>query len=357
MQKKAIIAMSGGVDSSVAAYLIKQQGYQTLGITMKLYTNENICVSNNKTCCSLDDIEDARKVAYHLDIPYYVLNFTNNFKEKVIDKFVDSYRHALTPNPCIDCNRFIKFDKLISRSKELDYDYIVTGHYANVEYDSVSNRFLLTKGIDDTKDQSYVIYSLTQSQLSKTLFPLGKLLKSQIREMANQIGIPTANKHESQDICFIPDNDYASFIEKYTNQKIEPGNFIDKSGNILGNHKGIIRYVIGQRKGLNLSFPKPMYVTAINPNENTVTLGPTEELFFNSLNATDINLIAESKITKPMRVKAKIRYKQQEEWATVEQTGENSFHLEFDQNQRAITPGQAVVLYDGNIVLGGGTII
>lgn len=356
MKKKALIAMSGGVDSSVAAYLIKKQGYDPLGITMKLYSNENICISKSKTCCSLDDIEDARNVAANLHIPYYVLNFTDDFQTKVIDRFVDGYKNAYTPNPCIDCNRFIKFDRLMQRGKELECDYVVTGHYANIEYDNVSGRYLLKKGIDQSKDQSYVLYSLTQEQLSKTLFPLGKMLKSQIREIANEINLINANKHDSQDICFIPDNDYAAFIEKYTNEKFPEGNFIDKEGNVLGRHKGIIRYVIGQRKGLGLALPKPMYVSAVNIPDNTVTLVYDEDLYTKSLDASDINLISVSNIDKPMKVKAKIRYKQEEQWANVEQTGENSFHLEFESPQRAITPGQAVVLYDGDVVVGGGTI-
>lgn len=356
MNKRALIAMSGGVDSSVAAYLIKKQGYDTLGITMKLYHNESIGISKSKTCCSLDDVEDARSIAGILDIPFYVLNFSENFEEKVIKRFVEGYQNAYTPNPCIDCNRFIKFDKLINRAEELECDYVVTGHYAGIEFDTVSKRYLLKKGVDPAKDQSYVLYSMTQRQLSKTLFPLGGMLKSQIRQIAAEINFRTANKHDSQDICFIPDNDYAKFIENYTGKEFPPGDFIDKEGNVLGRHKGIIRYVIGQRKGLGLSLKRPMYVSKINTKENTVMLASNEDLYGNSLDADHINLIAVSGIDKPMRVKAKIRYSQTEEWATVTQTGSDSFHLEFDKPQRAITPGQAVVLYDGDIVVGGGTI-
>lgn len=355
-RKKALIAMSGGVDSSVAAYMIKEAGFDAIGITMKLYTNEDICLSKSKTCCSLDDIQDARNVADSLGIPYYVLNFTDDFKEKVIDKFTESYMNASTPNPCIDCNRFIKFRRLMQRARELNCDYVVTGHYANIEYDTKSGRWLLKKGADSSKDQSYVLYSLTQEQLSKTLFPLGKLLKSEIRETASRLNLVTADKHDSQDICFVPDNDYASFIEKYTKKQFPPGNFIDSDGNILGTHKGIIRYVIGQRKGLGLALPKPMYVSDINIKDNTVTLVHAEDLYSSSLDAKDINLISVSDLYEPMRVKAKIRYKQEEQWATVTQTGEDAFHVEFDSPQRAVTPGQAVVLYDGDVVVGGGTI-
>ncbi|SHI54005.1 tRNA 2-thiouridine(34) synthase MnmA [Parasporobacterium paucivorans] len=355
--KKALIAMSGGVDSSVAAYMIKEAGYEAIGITMKLYSNEDICLNKSKTCCSLDDIQDARNVAEALDIPYYVLNFTDDFKEKVIDKFVDSYTHAYTPNPCIDCNHFIKFSRLMQRAAELECDYVVTGHYANIEFDGISGRWLLRKGADPSKDQSYVLYSMTQEQLSKTLFPLGRLFKTEIREMASGLKMVTADKHDSQDICFVPDNDYASFIEKYTGKKFPPGDFIDKHGNKLGTHNGIIRYVIGQRKGLGLALPKPMYVSNVNTEDNTVTLVYAEDLLGTSLDAADINLISVPDLYEPKRVKAKIRYKQEEQWATVVQTSENTFHLDFDIPQRAITPGQAVVLYDGDTVVGGGTII
>lgn len=354
--KKALIAMSGGVDSSLAAYLIKEQGYDPVGITMKLYDNEDVCITNSKTCCSLSDIEDARNVAEKLDMPYYVLNFTDDFQTKVIDRFVKGYKNAYTPNPCIDCNRFIKFDRLLQRAKEIDCDYVVTGHYANVEYDEKLGRYLLKKGIDASKDQSYVLYSLTQDQLSRTLFPLGNMYKSQIREIANKIQLINADKDDSQDICFIPDKDYASFIEKYTNEKFEEGNFIDKEGNVLGTHKGIIRYVVGQRKGLGLSLPKPMYVSSVNIHDNTVTLVYDQDLYTKTLDATDINLISVEDIYQPMRLKAKVRYKHEEQWAIVQQTGENSFHLEFEEPQRAITPGQAVVLYDGDVVVGGGSI-
>jgi tRNA-uridine 2-sulfurtransferase len=356
MVKKAMVAMSGGVDSSVAAYLIKQQGYETVGITLKLYDNEDIGI-REKTCCSLDDIEDARSVAGKLGIPFYVLNFSDSFKSEVIDRFVSTYLFGETPNPCIDCNRYIKFKKLLLRAEQLDFDYVVTGHYAGVEYDSTAGRYLLKKAVDITKDQSYVLFSLTQNQLSKTLFPLGQLNKTEVRKIALENGFINAKKHDSQDICFVKDGDYARFIKEYSGESFNNGNFVDKDGNILGSHKGIVHYTIGQRKGLELSFPSPMYVCSKNVISNNVTLGQECELYTKSLNAKDINLIAYSTLDKPVRVKAKVRYKQEEQWATIEQTGVNSVHIEFDSPQRAIAPGQAVVFYDDNIVVGGGTII
>lgn len=356
MSKKAMIAMSGGVDSSVAAYLIKQQGYDAIGVTMKLFHNEDIGLKRTKTCCSLDDVEDARSVAFKLDIPYYVFNFTDNFESQVIDRFIKAYKNGATPNPCIDCNRYIKFEQLMLRAKQLSYAYVVTGHYSSIEYDVNSKRFLLKKAIDDTKDQSYMLYALTQEQLASTLFPLGKLKKSEVREIALKNGFLNAQKHDSQDICFVPDGDYAKFIEQHTGKRYEKGNFLDTYGNVLGEHKGIIRYTVGQRKGLGLSFPNPMYVCEKDIDKNTVILGEEKDLYAKSLIAKDINLIACDKIEKPMRVKAKVRYKQVEQWATIEQTDNDKIHVEFDEPQRAIAQGQAVVFYDGDVVVGGGTI-
>jgi tRNA-specific 2-thiouridylase len=356
MVKKAMVAMSGGVDSSVAAYLIKQQGYEAIGITLKLYDNEDVGVSREKTCCSLEDVEDARSVASKLGMPFYVLNFSEAFKTEVINRFVKTYKCGATPNPCIDCNRHIKFDKLMLRAKQLGFDYVVTGHYAGVEYDDASGRYLLKKAVDISKDQSYVLFSMTQEQLSKILFPLGKLKKTEVRQIALENGFINANKHDSQDICFVKDGDYAKFIEAYTGESFERGNFVDLRGSILGSHNGIIHYTIGQRKGLGLSFASPMYVCSKDIFSNTVTLGEEPELYSKNLTAKDINLIACSSIERPLRVKAKVRYKQEEQWATIEQTEVNQIHLEFDFPQRAIAKGQAVVFYDGETVVGGGTI-
>ncbi|MEE0913096.1 MAG: tRNA 2-thiouridine(34) synthase MnmA [Ruminococcus sp.] len=357
MAKKALIAMSGGVDSSVAAYLTKEQGYDSTGITLKLFDNEDIGEKQEKTCCSLDDIEDARNVCYKIGIPYYVYNFKDSFKENVISRFIDAYENGTTPNPCIDCNRYIKFEKLIRRAEELDFDYVVTGHYAIIEYNSETGRYLLKKSADLSKDQSYVLYSLTQKQLSKTLFPLGGMTKDQTREIAEKLGLINAHKHDSQDICFVPDGDYARFIEEYTGKTYPCGNFVDESGKILGEHKGIIRYTVGQRKGLGLALPQPMYVKEKDLANNRVILCTNDALFSKELYATDINLITCDKIEKPVRIKARVRYNQKEQWATAEQIDENTLHIIFDEPQRAISKGQAVVLYDGDYVVGGGTII
>lgn len=356
MKKKALIAMSGGVDSSVAAYLIKEQGFDATGITLKLFDNEDIGEKKEKTCCSLDDIDDARSVCYKLGIPYYVYNFKDSFRENVISRFISAYENGTTPNPCIDCNRYIKFEKLMQRADELEFDYVVTGHYAVIEYDEKSKRFLLKKSADLSKDQSYVLYSLTQKQLSRTLFPLGNMKKEQTREIAENLGLINAAKRDSQDICFVPDGDYAKFIEQYTGKSYPHGNFVDENGRVLGEHKGIIRYTVGQRKGLGLALPHPMYVKKKDLEKNEVILCDNESLFSRELYASDINLISCEKIDKPMKLKARVRYNQSEQPATVEQLDENTLHIVFDEPQRAISYGQAVVLYDGEYVVGGGTI-
>ena len=354
--KKAIIAMSGGVDSSVAALLTKESGDECIGATMKLYNNEDIGVHREKTCCSLDDVEDARSVAYQMDMPYYVFNFTADFHTEVMDRFVDAYENGCTPNPCIDCNRYLKFDKMFHRMQEIGYDYIVTGHYARVEYDEKRDRYLLKKAVDNTKDQSYVLYMLTQEQLAHVKLPLGGLRKDQVRVIAEKNGFINARKHDSQDICFVPDGDYAGFIERYTGKSFEPGNFVDQEGHVLGQHKGIICYTIGQRKGLGLALQEPMYVCRIDPKTNTVVLGRDRDLWSKELTAKDFHWISGEVPTGTQRIKAKIRYRHQEQWANAEITGPDSIHLVFDEPQRAITCGQSVVLYDGDVVVGGGTI-
>jgi len=357
MKSKALIAMSGGVDSSVALYLMKQKNFECIGATMKLFHNETVCDNNKKTCCSLEDTEDARSVAYSLDTPYYVFNFSDDFKKEVILRFIQSYQKGYTPNPCIDCNRYMKFEKFYQRAKLLETDYVVTGHYAQIEYCEESKRYLLKKAVDASKDQSYVLYAMSQEQLAHTLLPLGGLHKSQVREIAQEQGFINAKKHDSQDICFVPDGDYASFIEQYTGDKSVEGNFIDSDGNILGKHKGTIRYTIGQRKGLGIAFKQPMYVCEINTLNNTVTLCESSQLLKSSLIASDFNWISCENISKPIRLKAKIRYSHKEQYATVTQISDNQVKIVFEQPQRAITSGQAVVLYDEDIVVGGGTII
>ena len=354
--RKAINAMSGGVDSSVAALLTKETGDECIGATMKLFHNEDIGVKREKTCCSLDDVEDARNVCYRMGIRYYVFNFSERFKEDVMDRFVDAYEHGATPNPCIDCNRYLKFDKMFQRMRELEYDYIVTGHYARVEYDEEKNRYLLKKAVDDTKDQSYVLYMLTQEQLAHISLPLGVLRKTEVREIAEKHGFVNARKHDSQDICFVPDGDYAKFIEQYTGRKSIPGDFVDTEGNVLGKHKGIIHYTLGQRRGLGIPAASRLYVCDISPKTNQVVLGNNEDLFHSELTATKVNLISCESLKEPMRLKAKIRYRHPEQEAVAWQTEDGVLHVRFDKPQRAITRGQAVVLYDGDIVVGGGVI-
>lgn len=356
MKQKAMIAMSGGVDSSVAALLIKERGYECIGATMKLFCNEDIGIPREHSCCTLEDTEDARSVAYKLGMPHYVFNFSSRFHEDVIKRFVSAYENGMTPNPCIDCNRYLKFDKLLLRAHQVECDYVVTGHYARVAFDSASRRYLLKKAADSKKDQSYVLYSLTQGQLAHILFPLGELHKPEVRAIAEAHGFVNAKKHDSQDICFVQDGDYADFIERHTGKTCPPGNFIDAQGNVLGKHKGIIHYTIGQRKGLGMARPEPTYVTAINPKDQTVILGGERDLYSTVLTAKDINLISLDRIEGRMRLKAKVRYRRPEQWATVVQIDADTLCIEFDEPQRAITGGQAVVLYDGDIVVGGGTI-
>ncbi len=356
MQKSVIAAMSGGVDSSVAAYLLVKDGYRVIGATMKLFENQDVGISRDHPCCSLDDIDDARSVAVKIGIPYFVFNFTDSFKEEVIDRFVKAYESGATPNPCIDCNRFMKFDKMLRRADELEMGYIATGHYAKVEYDSASGRYLLKKAADLTKDQTYVLCFMTQKQLSRTVFPLGGLRKTEVRQIAEENGFVNARKHDSQDICFVRNNDYAAFIEFYTGKHYPEGNFVDTNGKILGRHNGIIRYTVGQRKGLGLSLPQPMFVCGKDTGNNTVVLCKKEELTSKGFFATDINLIAVDKIDKPLHVKARTRYNQKEQPAVVEQVGENRLHIEFETPQQPAAKGQAAVIYDGDIVIAGGII-
>ncbi len=352
---RALIAMSGGVDSSIAAKLIKDAGYDCVGCTMKLYGNEDIGISRGHTCCSLEDVEDARAVAYKIGMPYYVFNFTDDFREKVISKFVSSYEHALTPNPCIDCNRYMKFDKLFERAKILDCEYVVTGHYARIE--ERDGEFFLKKALDETKDQSYVLYSMTQKQLAHTRFPLGTLRKSEVRELAGKYGFVNASKPDSQDICFVPDGDYGAFLERYSGKKYPSGAFIGTDGNVLGLHRGTVRYTIGQRRGLGVALGKPMYVKKIDPDENTVTLAEERELYSDVLTAAEFNWVSGHTPEAEIRCRAKIRYRQKEEPAAAYPRPDGTVNVKFDRPQRAITPGQAVVLYDGETVLGGGRII
>jgi tRNA-specific 2-thiouridylase len=346
--KRTLVAMSGGVDSTVAAFLLQRDGYDCAGAMMKLFDGEG-------TCCSLEDAEDARAAAQRLGMPFYVFNFTDAFEERVMARFVSAYRSGRTPNPCIDCNRFVKFEKFLHRAEEMECDYIATGHYARVERET-NGRYLLKKGLDESKDQSYVLYAMTQRQLARTLFPLGGLTKEKVRALALLEGFANAGKRDSQDICFAPDGDYAGFIERYENAEGTVGNFISTEGRILGRHKGLMHYTVGQRKGLGISAPHPLYVCALDAENNAVVLGKSEALFSNTLTADDINLLPFDTLPAPLRVTAKIRYSHIPQPALLRQTGGDLLQAEFDQPQRAITPGQAVVFYDGDTVIGGGTI-
>ncbi|MCL2440125.1 MAG: tRNA 2-thiouridine(34) synthase MnmA [Treponema sp.] len=345
-----VCAMSGGVDSTVAAALQIQQGFKCTGITLKL-RNEEI------GCSSLQDINDAKAAANNLGIEHLTFDLSKEFNKYVVSHFVETYENGATPNPCIECNKNIKFNMQFFQSSFNEFDFFVTGHYARITKDPISGRFLLQKAIDEKKDQSYVLYCLTQQQLEKASFPLGSLTKTKVRKLAEEKKLINAAKSESQDICFIPDGDYGSFIERFTGKTYPYGDIIDLEGNVLGRHKGLIRYTIGQRRGLGVAANKPIYVVSKSTSANTVTLAADEALYTKSLTAENINLITCDDIKKSMRVLVKTRYQQVEQWATAEQTGENSLHIEFDLPQRAITPGQAVVMYDGDTVVGGGTIV
>ena len=352
----ALIAMSGGVDSSVAAWLMQRDGFDCTGVTMRLTRNEAVNTEGLHTCCSERDIEDAAEVAYAMDIPYEVLDFTADFQEKIIDKFIRVYEAGGTPNPCIDCNKYMKFDHLLRWAEAHGLDHVVTGHYARVEQDEATGRWLLKKGLDENKDQSYVLYNLTQEQLAHVRLPLGGLHKSEVRAIAEQQHFVNARKHDSQDICFVPDGDYARFMEDFTGKHYPAGDFLDVGGKKVGTHNGAVRYTIGQRKGLGLAMGAPVYVCAKDMQANTVTVGPESELFDTIVYANEVNWIAIPELKEPLRVTARTRYHQTEQAATVYPAGEGQFRLEFDQPQRAPTPGQAVVLYQGDVVLGGGTI-
>ena len=354
-EKKVLIGMSGGVDSSVAAHLMLQQGYSCIGATMRLYDNEMAGVEDS-TCCSLNDVEDARSVARRMNIPHYVFNFKEDFEKQVISKFVTCYESGLTPNPCIDCNRHLKFDRLLRRAMELGCDYVVSGHYARIRQDEETGRYLLYKAADEKKDQTYFLACLNQQQLSRILFPLGELTKAQVREIAEVKGFVNARKRDSQDICFVPGGDYAEFLRRYTGKDYPQGDYLDLTGKVVGRHKGAVCYTKGQRKGLGIALGAPVYVCGKDMVNNTVTVGPNEALFSQALLANDWNWYPFPALTEPLRVTVKTRHSQNEQPGTV-YPEENGFaRVEFDNPQRAVTPGQAVVLYSGELVVGGGTI-
>jgi len=346
---RVVVAMSGGVDSSVAAAFLKEKKYDVVGLTMNLS-------GGSSRCCSREDVEDARRVSRHIGIPHYVLSLEESFKKKVIDYFVAEYLRGRTPNPCVVCNRTIKFGDLLQKAKALGARFLATGHYAIVTYSPERERYLLRQGRERGKDQSYFLARLSQEALSWALFPVGSFPKAKIRKLAENFGLPVANKTESQEVCFIPDGKVAEFIEEQTGKQFAPGPIMDETGQVLGTHRGIIGYTIGQRKGLGISVGKPVYVTKIDAETNTVFVGEPEKLYHKRFTATDPNWISMSELKEPIRVKVKIRYKHKPNWATVTPLNNGKVETEFESPQRAITPGQLAVFYDGDIVVGSAWI-
>lgn len=357
MDQKTAVAMSGGVDSSAAALLLQREGHNLVGVTLKLVDNTLAGLNGESACCSLDDVEDARAAARRLHIPHYVFNMTDCFRNEVVDSFVQAYEAGQTPNPCVVCNRRLKFGALLHRADKLGWGKIATGHYARLDFDQGSGRWLLKKAAHLDKDQSYVLSMLTQDQLSRALFPLGGRSKEEVRALAHEAGLANARKRDSQDICFVPDGDYGAFLRRYTGKEYPAGPFLDEEGEVLGRHTGIVDYTVGQRRGLGVSSNRGrLYVKRVCTGDNAVVLSGNDSLFARTLTADRLNLIACGRLDGPVRLRARIRYHMAEQPCTVEQTGGDAIRLAFDQPQRAVTPGQIVVLYDGELVVGGAVI-
>ncbi len=348
MTKRVVVAMSGGVDSSVAAALLKDRGLEVIGITMQMWEHPGLIEHSR--------MEDARRTAKKLGIPHHVVDLRDVFEERIIANFCSEYKQGRTPNPCMRCNQYIKFDCLLKKAGELDADYIATGHYARIEYDKSNSRYLLKKGMDLQKDQSYFLYTMTQLQLKSTLMPLGSFTKKRVRQMAEELALPAADKSESQEVCFAPDNDYGEFLEKYISESISPGPIINREGKVIGEHRGIIFYTVGQRRGIGVSGREPLYVIAIDAKKNTIIVGRREEVYSNKLRAVSVNYIAVESLEGPLNAKVRVRYSHEPSDAVVSPLDDEDVHVEFSEPQWAITPGQAVVFYDGDVLVGGGTI-
>ena len=354
-KNRVLVAMSGGVDSSVSVKLLLDKGYECAGATMRLYSNEDIGLERSKTCCSLNDVEDARMVALKLGIDFYVFNFSDDFKEKVIGNFVDTYLSGGTPNPCIECNKHLKFGKFLERARLLEYDYIATGHYVQKEFDENRGRWRLKRSPDRKKDQSYVLYSMTQEQLAHTLFPVGDMPKDEIREIAQENDLVNADKPDSQDICFIPDGDYAKFITDRTGRQKE-GDILLTDGSLLGKHRGLINYTVGQRRGVGVSYSEPLFVVDKDTAKNTLILGTSEHIYSKGLIADEVNFIEFEQLCGPYRCTAQTRYHQQDKPCTIYPLEGGRVRVEFDEPHKAVSKGQAVVFYSGEYVVGGGRI-